>query len=126
MGDTDVRPVPTKIEEGLPGPATAIAAGKAAGIEDGMHSLVLLENGAVYSFGHNDYGQLGLGDTADRSMPTMIEEGLPSAASAVAAGGRHSLVLLKNGALYSCGGDNEYGQLGGSGGINRAATRRLN
>ncbi|MFY9113973.1 MAG: hypothetical protein WAO23_01870, partial [Dethiobacteria bacterium] len=111
LGDTDVRPVPTKIEEGLPGPATAIAAGKAAGIEDGMHSLVLLENGAVYSFGHNDYGQLGLGDTADRSMPTMIEEGLPSAASAVAAGGRHSLVLLKNGALYSCG-DNEYGQLG--------------
>jgi alpha-tubulin suppressor-like RCC1 family protein len=36
------------------------------------HSLALLNNGDVYTFGHNDNGQLGLGDTNDRDVPTLI------------------------------------------------------
>ena len=29
-------------------------------------------NGDVYSFGKNEYGQLGLGDTSQRNTPTLV------------------------------------------------------
>lgn len=32
------------------------------------HSVVLLQNGDVYTFGNNSYGQLGLGDTSPRCV----------------------------------------------------------
>lgn len=40
-------------------PVTQIACGV-------HHSVVLLQNGDVYTFGSNSYGQLGLGDTSAR------------------------------------------------------------
>jgi alpha-tubulin suppressor-like RCC1 family protein len=109
LGDKNTRLAPEKME-GLPGAAAAIAAGRAADIEDGMHSLVLLENGDVYSFGRNDCGQLGLGDTDDRDEPTEIT-GLTGGAVYLSAGGRHSLVLMDDGKVHAFG-QNEYGQLG--------------
>ena len=104
-GDEYDRYEPVEIE-GLPDPAENPAVSVAAG---GGHSLVLLENGDVYAFGRNEYGQLGLGGGNDHLLPTRIEV-LP-AAVAVAAGGGHSLVLLENGGVYAFG-RNEYGQLG--------------
>ena len=35
-------------------------------------SLVLTNNGEIFAFGNNEYGQLGLGDTKDRNIPTLI------------------------------------------------------
>ena len=32
------------------------------------HTVVLLQNGDVYTFGNNSYGQLGLGDTSPRCV----------------------------------------------------------
>ena len=82
--------------------AIAVAAG-------GYHSLALLANGDVYSFGNNDCGQLGQGDNTARYEPTKIAS--LSGAVAVDAGFEHSLVLLGNGDVYSFGG-NAVGQLG--------------
>ncbi len=101
-GDQDERHLPARIE-GLPSiPAVAVAAG-----DD--HSIVLLDNGAVYSFGANWCGQLGHGDTSSRSTPTKITS--LSDVVAIAAGGHHSLVVLGNGNVYSFG-MNLNGQLG--------------
>ena len=75
----------------------------------GRHSLVLLENGDVYSFGRNRFGQLGLGYTSTRATSTKIPT--LSEVKAISAGGSHSLVLLENGEVYSFG-LNWYGQLG--------------
>lgn len=36
------------------------------------HTVALLENGHVFTWGWNDYGQLGLGDTASRDSPTAV------------------------------------------------------
>ena len=36
------------------------------------HSLVVSHSGAVYAWGKNNKGQLGLGDTSDRIFPTQV------------------------------------------------------
>src|SRR5205085_1974865 len=37
------------------------------------HSLVLSSDGKVYSFGENQFGNLGLGDNVNKNIPTLIQ-----------------------------------------------------
>ncbi|XP_048467381.1 probable E3 ubiquitin-protein ligase HERC3 [Rhincodon typus] len=77
-----------------------------------FHSLALSKDGAVYSWGQNTYGQLGLGkDVYSQIRPQHIISltGIPVAQ--IAAGGRHSFVLSLSGAVFSWG-RNNHGQLG--------------
>ena len=73
------------------------------------HSMVLLEDGDVYSFGDGTFGSLGHGDNEDRLLPTKIET--LSGVKAISAGRKHSLVLLEDGDVYSFG-DGKFGALG--------------
>lgn len=74
------------------------------------HTVFLKSDGAVYACGNGSYGELGLGTTSDRSTPTRLT-GLSQPATAVYAGGHHSMMLMDDGVLYVCG-RNNYGQLG--------------
>ncbi len=78
----------------------------------GWHSMVLMENGYLYVFGDNIYGELGLNDNVDRNRPIrndfFTEKG---SIKQIALGGRHSMILMENGDLYVFG-HNEDGQLG--------------
>ena len=56
------------------------------------HCLALGSDGSVWAWGGNDRGQLGDGTTERRNAPQLVR-GLPSRASAIAAGGRSSLAL---------------------------------
>ena len=38
----------------------------------GNHTLVCTVSGAVFAFGSNNHGQLGLGDNEDRDLPTQV------------------------------------------------------
>ncbi|KAH7638226.1 hypothetical protein HUG17_9332 [Dermatophagoides farinae] len=70
------------------------------------HSLALTDEGKVYSWGKNDCGQLGLGDKNNRNNPFPIvfpHDSIYSQIIDIAAGPSHSLFLLKNGQLLSCG-----------------------
>ena len=78
---------------------------------NGFHSLVLLSDGSLYSFGKNDHGQLGSLDEISRSIPVQISEAFPSPIVKAATGRAHSLVLLENGQVFGCG-SNVQGQLG--------------
>ena len=101
LGDRQTRLTPTRI------PTLSSAMAVSAG---GAHSLVLLSNGDVYSFGDALYGQLGIPSAGFfLSTPARIDS--LSGATAIAAGGSHSLVLLANGDVYSFG-RNYSGQLG--------------
>ncbi len=73
------------------------------------HTLLLADNGEVYSCGSNEYGQLGHGDRKQRRTAHRIE-GLAEVKD-IAAGYHYSLVLLKNGDVYSfgCGADGRLG-----------------
>ena len=93
--------VPLRVHEaefGEPiGEATAVVAGAKS-------SLLLTTEGEVFAFGGNSDGQLGLGDTADRELPTRLAafSGLP--VCDIATGKEHSLFTIAgSGELYSCG-----------------------
>jgi len=75
----------------------------------GEHSLGLLSNGTVWSWGSNLEGQLGDGTNTSHNEPEQVTA--VSGAKAIAAGGGHSLALLSNGTVMAWGG-NESGQLG--------------
>jgi len=76
------------------------------------HALAVNEYGELYSWGSNDYGQLGQGDSGFntyRDTPTQI--GTATNWLRVAAGEYHSLAIKTNGELYAWGRGND-GQLG--------------
>ena len=73
------------------------------------HTITLSNDGTLYSFGYNHYGQLGLGHNNDVSLPTPIPN-LPQI-SLISCGYRFSVCVDHEGFMWSFG-DNEYGQLG--------------
>ena len=78
------------------------------------HTLLLDENGIVWSFGNGYYGQLGHGDTKNQLLPKQIA-GIPKII-AVATGFYKTLLLDINGIAWSCG----YGENGALGHADKA------
>ena len=77
-----------------------------------FHNLALTASGDVYSWGLNDYGQLGLGHTSSVVAPRRIVEGLEGVQIAdFSCGGWHSGLLSTAGEVYVFG-RGEYGRLG--------------
>ena len=109
-GTENPNPTPTLVTlPGASGPVTQIAAGE-------HHSLALTASGQLYSFGENDFGQLGnasnVGTKNPNPTPTLVS--LPAASGPVTqigAGAADSLALTASGWLYAFG-DNFFGQLG--------------
>ena len=90
--------------EVVSGGAKAVAAG--AG-----HSIMLNQDGSVWSSGRNLFGQLGDGShVGTQSFVRVVR----AHAKFVAAGDRHSLVIMKDGSVWSTG-YNRFGQLGDDG-----------
>ena len=58
-----------------------------------VHLFAITETGAVYAWGRNEKGQLGLGDTKDRKCPTLVEALSGYRIVKVATGKSHSLFL---------------------------------
>ena len=78
----------------------------------GAHTAALDDAGAVYTWGLNDRGQLGLGhDRQEADVGAPQEVALPERAVAVAAGYFHTLCLGESGAVWAFG-CNGKGQLG--------------
>lgn len=100
--------VPLPISSSSLSGVVAIAAGLG-------HSLALLQNGTVKSWGRNHMGQLGLGYTTSNFWGVPPAQQIPpsslSNVTAIAAGWNHSLALLSNGTVMAWG-DNNAGQLG--------------
>jgi alpha-tubulin suppressor-like RCC1 family protein len=82
--------------------------------------LAIANDGNLYAWGDNDYGQLGIGVThTERPFGTNTPQrvSMPAGVTgwkAIAAGNAHSLALSSNGLVYGWGG-NWYGQIGGAG-----------
>ncbi|HZX27175.1 MAG TPA: hypothetical protein VFF16_08910 [Telluria sp.] len=86
--------------------------GAAAGY---MHSLALRQDGTVWAWGSNAFGQLGVNLSSSR-LPVRVH-GLPvpvngaSGVKAIAAGTYNSVVVYSDGSVWAWGG-NGYGQIG--------------
>ena len=72
-------------------------------------SLARLFDGTLYAWGYNSNGQLGFGDTTQRSTPALLST--PTSVVAIATGGSHVLALLSDGSLVAWG-HNTYGSVG--------------
>lgn len=80
-----------------------------ANISSGYHyCLAVNTNGELYSWGQNNYGQLGLGNDSLQESPQKTSL---SGVNQISAGAYHSFAILENGDVY-CWGRNQDGQLG--------------
>jgi len=107
---------PRAVSAGLPSQDAAVSV--AAGND---HSVLVTASGAVFAWGADDDGQLGLGTGAQRSEPARLGSLTSEAVVAASAGEIHTVVATRRGALWAWG-DNEFGQLGlGRASIGRGA-----
>lgn len=77
------------------------------------HCIFLTKQGQVYSFGKNNFGQLGSGDTTEYArVPFHVSE-ISSQVNSIACGPEHSAALTVDGKVYMWG-KNDCGQCGHS------------
>lgn len=80
-----------------------------------MQSFALAEDGTVWAWGRNNYGQLGDGTITNSSLPVQVKNsagtGVLSGITAIIAGGHHTLALAEDGTVWAWG-RNQLGQLG--------------
>lgn len=103
-GDEKIRAQPTCVEALMCHNAVAITAGY-------HNNLVLTSNSDVWSWGWGAHGQLGLGDSKDRDLPTIIPELSQEEVCSLSCGDRHSFAVTRDGRVFGWG-SNEFGQLG--------------
>jgi alpha-tubulin suppressor-like RCC1 family protein len=65
-------------------------------------SFARSSEGAVYSWGYNNDGCLGLGDFDPRNLPSLVS-GIPEPVVALACGDRHTFALTRSSSLYGWG-----------------------
>ncbi|MEM4239048.1 MAG: hypothetical protein QXP49_05010, partial [Nitrososphaerota archaeon] len=73
------------------------------------HSVALTSDGSVYTWGYNNYGQLGLGDTSTRKVPVRVN--LPYQIVNISSGTYYVLAVASDGSVWAWG-LNSDGQLG--------------
>lgn len=78
----------------------------AAGVS---HSMALTTDGTVWTWGSNQFGQLGDSTNQDRTTPVQVKA--LSNVTSIAAGAFHTLVVQSDGTVWGWG-DNSSGQLG--------------
>ncbi|XP_072351447.1 probable E3 ubiquitin-protein ligase HERC4 [Scyliorhinus torazame] len=98
------QPVPQCVTSLTGMPVAQITAG-------GEHSFALSLSGAVFGWGRNNRGQLGLKDTEDRYEPNHVKLLERKKTIHISCGEEHTVVLTKDGLVYTFGAGS-YGQLG--------------
>lgn len=67
------------------------------------HAVALTTKGEVYVWGSNAYGQLGLGDSKDRSKPTLVNAFASQPVRAIGVGAFASFAVTKDNVTYAWG-----------------------
>jgi len=113
LGRGDTTPTSDAVPTAVRGPFNAPTMERVVSVRAGYgHALFLDEDGFVYALGDNANGQLGLGDTEQRTVPERVP-GLPRI-TRIAAGAFHSMAIDANGALWSWGDNATWQQANGT------------
>ena len=68
------------------------------------HTLALTSDGQkLYSWGDGEFGKLGVGSTASKSTPTVVENLRDVNLKKIACGSKFSVALGNNGIVYTFG-----------------------
>uniref|UniRef100_A0A8C5B9B2 HECT and RLD domain containing E3 ubiquitin protein ligase 3 n=1 Tax=Gadus morhua TaxID=8049 RepID=A0A8C5B9B2_GADMO len=112
---SSLTPQPLKSLAGIP--LAQISAG-------GDHSFALSLSGAVFGWGKNSAGQLGLNDEQDRAVPCHIKVLRSQKVVYISCGDEHTAALTKDGGLFTFG-EGSRGQLGHDSVHNEPLPRRV-
>ncbi|URD78863.1 E3 ubiquitin-protein ligase [Musa troglodytarum] len=106
QGSTDDELSPTCVSSLLGVEIQGVAAGL-------WHTVCTSVDGGVYSFGGNQFGQLGTGSDQAETLPKQLDAPCLENKNAklISCGARHSAMLTEDGQVF-CWGWNKYGQLG--------------
>ncbi|MPZ23137.1 MAG: hypothetical protein GEU28_06245, partial [Dehalococcoidia bacterium] len=110
-GEDELTASPTRVPGAVEAFAAAAGTVEVVAIEAGQqHSMALLSNGTVMTWGWDELGQLGDDHSfRDQSSPVPVAGLLDVVA--ISSGGRHSLALLRDGSVRAWG-QGDGGQLG--------------
>ena len=75
------------------------------------HSFAISKSGAVFGWGKNVFGQLGVSDSGDRWYPTLVKALRLQKVKSIACGEDHTVVLTSEGGVFTFG-HGQFGQLG--------------
>ena len=95
-GDQQNQLLPKKVEAFADRRVVAVSAGP-------YHSLALTADGAVWSWGDENYGKLGHGDEQEQLLPKKVEAFAGRRVVAVSAGEDHSLAITADDAVFTWG-----------------------
>jgi alpha-tubulin suppressor-like RCC1 family protein len=115
LGDTTDRHVPTQVGSAL-GDWVEVSTG------GGSHTCGVRRDRSLWCWGYNRWGQLGLGDTEHRHVPTQV--GSDRDWAKVSTGNYYSCGVRVDRSLW-CWGHNDYGQLGLGSTKNRRVPTRV-
>ena len=79
---------------------TAVSVPGYSRVGDARHTAAIRSDGALFTWGFNNRGQLGDGTTTTRSSPVQIGS---SSLTAVSAGSEHTLAIRSDGRLFAWG-----------------------
>ncbi|KAF0297934.1 putative E3 ubiquitin-protein ligase HERC1 [Amphibalanus amphitrite] len=104
LGSTENKKLPERV--------TALEDQRVGQVACGLnHTLAVSADGAtVWSFGDGDHGKLGLGSTASKTTPQVVEAMSGLGVKKVLCGSQFSVFLTHCGSLYTCGIDRLIGQ----------------
>lgn len=91
-------------------------------VSNGQQHTLGINNGHLYAFGNNTFGQLGTGDRQNKNKPTMIPS--DKKVVKVSAGNYHSLFVDASGDAWSFG-QNNHGQLGHSNTLDKLSPTKI-
>ena len=91
-----------------------------------QHALLLTPDSALYAFGSNADGRLGVGDRSIplRSLPTLVPDLVSTPILSVSCGAAHSAAVTASGDLYTWG-QGSFGALGTGGSLNHWSPQQV-
>lgn len=90
----------------------------------GDHSFAVSASGAVFAWGKNTFGQLGLNNDASQVYPCNLKTLKNVKVSYISCGEDYSVFLTKDGGVFTCG-SGSYGQLGHGSTSNEILPRKV-
>jgi alpha-tubulin suppressor-like RCC1 family protein len=88
------------------------------------HTVALDEDGQMYGWGWNKFGQVGVSNTEDQNYPQIVKGLADQRVTQVSCGWRHTVALTDRGNIYSWGRGTS-GQLGHGDAVDRNEPKRI-